>query len=162
MGGHMMEQLQIEDWLILIAFVLLISGPRLAVDAQRFLEGLRDRKQRRMNLFYTLMSTRLSYEHVRALDLIGLEFGGNKLFGNWIQLSKKKAVTNACKNYNDQLGQPYTTETLPAWNERCLEMLTELLYVMSRALGHDFDEGMLKRVLHARRTPEREIDRERM
>jgi hypothetical protein len=44
-----------KDWITVLAVV---AGPILAVQAQKYVEAFRERKQRRLTLFRTLMSTR--------------------------------------------------------------------------------------------------------
>ena len=87
--------MQTKDWITVIA---VIAGPILAVQAQKFVESFREKKQRRSAIFKTLMSTRaerLHREHVQALNMIDIEFYGRRLFGTRYQTSKEKSVTNA-------------------------------------------------------------------
>ena len=90
-------------------------------------------------------ATRLSLEHVSALNMIDIEFYGQRIFGIRFQGKAKKKVTNAWKIYNDHLNVPFTPETFQAWNARGTELFTTMLYMMSQALGYDFDEVQLKR-----------------
>jgi len=141
----MIDELEIKDWITLSAIII---GPILAVQAQKFLEAVRYKKQRRLNLFHTLMSTRasrISNEHVGALNMIDIEFYGRKVFGYRFQTPKEKSITNAWKNYNDQLNTRYAPEQLIVWADKNDQLLTALLYKMSNALGYDFDEVQLKR-----------------
>lgn len=141
----MIDELEIKDWITLSAIII---GPILAVQTQKFLEAVRYKKQRRLNLFHTLMSTRasrVSNEHVGALNMIDLEFYGRKVFGYRFQTPKEKSITNAWKNYNDQLNTRYEPEQLAIWIDKNDQLLTALLYKMSNALGYDFDEVQLKR-----------------
>jgi len=108
-------ELEIKDWITISAIII---GPILAVQAQKFIEAVRYKKQRRLNLFHTLMSTRasrVSNEHVGALNMIDIEFYGRKIFGFRFQTPKEKSITNAWKNYNDQLNAPYAPEQLAMW-----------------------------------------------
>lgn len=137
--------MELKDWIMTVA---VIAGPILAVQAQKIVEAIRGKKQRRLNLFHTLMSTRatrLSQDHVSALNMIDIEFYGRRLFGIRIQTKSEKKVTNSWKTYNDQLSSIYTPETFSVWNDRVFELFTAMLYSMSQALGYDFDEVQLKR-----------------
>lgn len=141
----MIDELEIKDWISISAIII---GPILAVQAQKFLEAVRYKKQRRLNLFHTLMSTRatrVSNEHVGALNMIDIEFYGRKIFGHRFQTPTEKSITNAWKNYNDQLNTPYAPEQLAMWADKGDVLFTTLLYKMSNALGYDFDEVQLKR-----------------
>ena len=64
----------ISDWLIILATV---SGPILAVQAQKFIERARARRESRLSIFYRLMTFRatpLAPERIQALNMIDLEF----------------------------------------------------------------------------------------
>jgi len=132
--------------IIMIAAV--IAGPILAVQAQKYLESLKDNKRRKMALFQTLMSTRanrVSQAHVSALNMIDIEFYGKKVFGKRSQSNGEKKITNAWKVYNDQLNSKFSKDRLDAWADKRDELFTALLYTMSQYLGYDFDEVQLKR-----------------
>jgi len=141
----MIEGMSPKDWITIAAIII---GPILAVQAQKILESIRYKKQKRLNLYHTLMSTRatrISNEHVSALNMIDIEFYGRKFLGIKFQTPSEKSVTNAWKNYNDQLNSQYLPEQLPVWAERNEQLFTTLLYKISKALGYDFDEVQLKR-----------------
>uniref|UniRef100_UPI002AA29EDF DUF6680 family protein n=2 Tax=Serratia TaxID=613 RepID=UPI002AA29EDF len=68
--------LQFKDAIMTGAVIL---GPIFAVQVQKYLEQFREKKQRRLNIFRSLMSTRaerLNREHVQALNMIDIEFYG--------------------------------------------------------------------------------------
>jgi hypothetical protein len=69
-----------------IVFATLL-GPVLAVQAQKWIERARERKQRKIGIFRTLMATRaafLSPAHVEALNAVPIEFYGNrKIVNSW-------------------------------------------------------------------------------
>ena len=137
--------MQTRDWITVVA---VIAGPILAVQAQQFIESLREKKKRRSEIFKKLMSTRaerVNREHVQALNMIDIEFYGRKLFGVRYQTNKEKSVTNAWKNYNDKLNdlKSYTSQEL--WQKEIDSLFTILLYKMSIALGYEYDEVQLKR-----------------
>jgi len=141
----MIDGMENKDWIMLSAIII---GPILAVQAQKILESLRYKKQKRLTLFHTLMSTRatrVSNEHVASLNMIDIEFYGRKILGTRIQTPKEKTVTNAWKNYNDHLNSQYAPAQFPVWVERGEQLFTSLLYKMSKSLGYDFDEVQLKR-----------------
>ena len=130
----------------IITVSAIIIGPILAVQAQKWLETIRYKKHRRLQLFHTLMSTRatrLSHEHVSALNMIDIEFYGRKIFSMKFQRPSERSVTNAWKIYNDRLNQTYTSDQ-SAFDARD-DAFIKLLYEMSNALGYNFDEVQLKR-----------------
>ena len=137
--------MEIKDWITISA---VIAGPILAVQAQKFIESTKSRKDRKLRLFHTLMetrATRLSGPHVSALNMIDLEFYGRSLFGKRWQSEHEKKVTNAWKVYNDHLNDSVPDERMDGWMEKGTELFTKLLYAMSQSLGYDFDEVQLKR-----------------
>ncbi|GFD97300.1 hypothetical protein KUL156_56210 [Alteromonas sp. KUL156] len=137
--------MEIKDWITIVA---VIAGPILAVQAQKLIESIKERKQRKLKLFHTLMetrATRLSGKHVSALNMIDLEFYGRSIFGKRWQSSADREVTNAWKIYNDHLNNGASEDRIDAWVDRGSELFTSLLYAMSKSLGYDFDEVQLKR-----------------
>jgi hypothetical protein len=119
-----------------------ILGPILAVQAQKWVEKARERRQGRMHVFYWLMATRatrLASEHVQALNRIELEFGGNKF----------KAVRDAWHLYADKLGESVGDQPsearLETWSSERDTLFTDLMFTMSRALGYDFDRVQIMR-----------------
>ena len=123
----MMSSITISDWLIILATV---CGPILAVQAQKFIERTRARRETRLSIFYRLMTFRatpLAPERIQALNMIDLEFRPN-----WLgrQSTKDKAVTTAWKNLLDELDSgPGIAQDVPnyatiavAWQKRCDEL----------------------------------------
>jgi hypothetical protein len=65
------------EWITVAAIVL---GPILALLSQRLLDRVREKKDRRVRLFFTLMSTRatpLAPDHINALNSIDVVFETN-------------------------------------------------------------------------------------
>lgn len=123
-----------------ILILATIAGPVLAVQAQKWLERIREARKRRLNLFFQLMATRasrLSHEHVRALNMIDIEFYGD---------DKYRSVIDAWRIYHDHLNdQTVTDAQISSWVNRGADLFVDLLYAMSRALGYNFDKVQLKR-----------------
>lgn len=81
---------------VLIVISTLIA-PLLAVQAQKWLERYREDHERKLRVFKILMATRaatVSPDHVQALNMIDLEFQGEKC----------KKVRTEWKTYLDHLG----------------------------------------------------------
>ena len=128
-----------ESWKasdVAIVFATLL-GPVLAVQAQRLVDLLRERRRNRLAIFHTLMTTRaatLSPEHVRAINSIPLEFRGNR--------QALKVILGAWKQYMDHLN---TREmNIEVWGPRRIELFVALLGKMATFLGYDFDPVELK------------------
>ncbi len=83
----------VSNWVMIFAIVM---GPILAVQVQKILEGIKEGKERRIRVFKDLMATRasaLAYQHVVALNMVGLEFHDKKY----------TKVLNAWTTYLDHL-----------------------------------------------------------
>lgn len=134
----------------IIMTTAVIIGPILAVQIQKILEQFREKKQNRLYIFRTLMSTRaqrLSREHVQALNMIDIEFYGRKipLVRTKYQTKNEQAVTHAWKSYNNHLGKLNEFPDINIWNSKIEDLFTELLYAISQAMNYDFDKVELQR-----------------
>ena len=137
------------DWIMIAAVV---AGPILAVQAQRLLESIRDRRNRRMAVFHDLMATRaarVSHVHVQALNMIDIEFYGRRVFGMRFQTPSEKAVSNAWRVYSDHLNNRYADSEVARWGDDGDKLFAKLLFELSRALGYDFDEVQLRRNVYS-------------
>ena len=132
----------------IVMILAVILGPILAVQTQKYIELIQETEKRKLHIFRTLMSTRatkLSQDHVAALNMIDIEFYGKKYFGKRNQSEDERKVTNAWKLYNDHLNNnsPYGNPDI--WNEEVDKLFNALIYSMAKHLNYDFDEVQLKR-----------------
>lgn len=140
-----MIELKTSEWVIVLAT---LAGPVLAVQAQKFIERARETRQRRLRLFYTLMGTRasrVSSDHVQALNMIDIEFYGRRLLRMRFQKSADKNVIDAWKIYKDHLNERVDATGLDAWARRSDDLFVDLLHSISLAVGYEFDKVQLKR-----------------
>ena len=124
----------IADWLMISAVLL---GPIIAVRLTRYLDSKKEERERKLQVFKTLMATRaytISWDHVVALNRIDLEFDKNK--------KKEKAVIEAWKAYLDLLGDKNIP--LEQWGVKRIDLLVELLHKMAQVLDYDFDKTHIK------------------
>lgn len=124
----------------IIMTAAVIIGPIAAVQIQKWLEHNRNNKERKLQLFKALMSTRatrVSIEHVQSLNMIDIEFD-NKGF---------EEVITAWRNYNDHLTNVDSKST--TWMERNDDLFIDLLYEMGKSLNYKFDKVMLKRTAYS-------------
>lgn len=127
-----------------IMAIAVVTGPIAAVlislwQTNRIAKKGEERK-RKEDLFKTLMATRatrLSQEHVRALNLIDVVF-----------TKKEQGILDAWKVYLDCL-TPHGTEighpNPQALIERRDDLFVEMLHEMAASLGYTFDRVLLKR-----------------
>src|SRR5690242_7405924 len=103
------------EWITVAA---LFAGPVIAVQLSELLTRRRAKHDRRLHVFRTLMATRatrVSREHVAALNMIDLEFDE--------QDDGDKAVRDAWKVYLDHLSNK--TEPLNNWVQKGSELFVE-------------------------------------
>lgn len=70
-----------ELWMGISTIIAVVMGPILAVLITRFIDDQRAAKARKLDIFRSLMKTRrmpIHFEHVGALNLVEVEFIGNK------------------------------------------------------------------------------------
>ncbi|WCP81184.1 hypothetical protein PQE20_04090 [Vibrio harveyi] len=124
----------ISDWIMILA---VFSGPIVAVQVTKHLDAKKEKRQRKLDIFKTLMATRsyaTSWDHVMTLNRIDLEFE--------VSHQKEKAVVEAWKQYFDLLGDK--TITGEQWGIKRVELLVELLHKMALVLDYDFDKTHIK------------------
>jgi hypothetical protein len=130
--------MELKDLLILCAMFI---GPITAIQVQKYMERYLEKRKEKKILFFTLMitrSTRLTEEHVRALNSIELLF------------QKEKQVLVQWKSYHDVLCHPpEKTETdktkWSEWQNNCNSKFDALLLSISKVLKYSFDEVDIKR-----------------
>ncbi|RLA37555.1 MAG: hypothetical protein DRQ64_09470 [Gammaproteobacteria bacterium] len=124
----------IADWLMILA---VLSGPVVAVRLTRHLDNQKEIRERKVDVFKTLMATRaytISWPHVEALNRIDLEFD--------LSNKKEKAVIEAWKEYLDLLNN--TSIPIEQWGVKRVDLLVELLHKMAKVLNYDFDKTHIK------------------
>ena len=119
--------------------VTLFTGPVAAVQTEKWLQRRRDKRKGKEHIFRTLMATRasrVSPEHVQALNMIDLEFYGGG--------GKNKKVREAWKAYLDHLNVQYDKDHAAASEMKRDELFVDLLYQMALCLDFDFDKTHIK------------------
>ena len=137
----LMFGISIEAWLTIVAIII---GPVLAVQAQKWIERRREDRFRKLYLFRELMATRaarLSQRHVEALNLIDLEYPGDK--------AKDKSVHEAWRSYLDALGTPNDPERQEIIFSKRNDAFTELMYQMAKRLDFPFDKVAIQRNVYS-------------
>jgi hypothetical protein len=132
---------------VFLVVVATILGPILAVQAQKWIERLRETHERKLRVFYTLMGSRAartSAEHVQALNLIDLLF----------RRKAEKPIIDAWEAYREHLNQDVEKMTPPqldAWSTRSNDHFNDLMYAMSGALRYRFTKPQLQRGIYSPR-----------
>lgn len=126
--------LKISDWIMVIAVFL---GPIVAVQLTRYLDNRNELRNRKLDLFRTLMATRaytVSWDHVNALNRIDVEFDS--------KVKKEKDVLDSWKSYLDLLNDK--TLNPESWNIRRIDLFIDLLHKMALVLNYGFDKTHIK------------------
>jgi hypothetical protein len=121
----------------IITIIAIFLGPIIAVQLTQYIDRKRQSRIAKETLFKTLMRTRatlLSPSHIEALNMIDVEFYGNK--------KNNKNVVSAWKLYLDNLGDQRTPEDILLSKRN--DLFVDLLYTMSIALNYDFDKEHIK------------------
>lgn len=133
--------MDISDIVMIFAVIL---GPILAVQTQKYIELIQETEKRKLHIFRTLMSTRatrLSQEHVTALNMIDIEFYGKKYFGKRLQSKSEKKIIQLWQVYNNYLN----TESIyiDSSDKEAVKHCTALLTAIAKHLGYKFDDEQL-------------------
>ena len=126
--------MKLSEWIMIFAVLL---GPVIAIQLTRYLDNKKEIRQRKLDLFRTLMATRaynISWDHVSALNRIDLEFDS--------RIPKEKEVLNSWKSYLDLLGDKAITGE--PWTIKRVDLFVELLHKMANVLDYDFDKTHIK------------------
>jgi len=94
---------------VILAFSTLIA-PLAALQIQVYVEGLKVKSAKKMDIFRTLMATRatpLDREHVKALNMINIEFYHDKdvidAWKQFLELRCRTDLADLTKEYEDSL-----------------------------------------------------------
>lgn len=139
----------IAEWMMIAAVLL---APLTAVQVQKWLEGWREKKERKKQIFTTLMATRatrIDPSHVTALNMIDLEFKETSVLEKWREyldcLAEVPEIPAA--NSSADIQQTYKN-VLNNWTGRHDDKFIDLLYEMSRVLKYKFDKVYLKKSIY--------------
>lgn len=141
--------MNIDTWAVVLATIV---GPLSAVFITRWSDIRRERRNRLLYVYRTLMATRrsaISQDHVSAINLVEVEFHG------------VKPVIEAWSAYLTHLNTPTpsgaTNDQLAAWNDRRAELLALLLVKIAAHLG--ISKGEIE-ILHGGYAPQAWLTRE--
>ena len=123
---------------IWIAIVAIITGPTSALLIGKYIEERRAKRNRRIQIFHSLMSnraSRLSPAWVQALNGIETEFYGDK------------EVIESWRLLVDHLNAPESSDPkkVEQWQNALMDHVNDMLYEMGESLGYHFDKVTLKR-----------------
>jgi len=130
--------MSLGEFLTILAILL---APLVAIQGSLYLARKREKKERRRQVFNSLMATRasrLSLEHTRTLNMIDVEFYGKD--------KASKRVVQAWKVYLDHLEDKSLCESsLEAWISKGNDLFVDLLYQMAVSLDYEFEKVSIKK-----------------
>jgi hypothetical protein len=119
----------VDLYLGIAVVIATILGPILAVLVTRHIDGKRQIRERRLEIFRSLMATRrapLAADKVKALNMVEVDFYGNS----------KVLVA-----HKDVMAHINTTQgDVPQWNDRHRKLMTKLLSEMAISLGYELQQ----------------------
>lgn len=133
-----MSELKAADWLI--AFCTFVA-PFAAVHAQWWIEKFRETRQRQLDIFRTLMATRmaiLSDRHVEALNAIPIEFYNVKAVMDRWEEYMAHLIPSVSVDQNEYVSA--------LWNNKRADLLKQLLAEIGTRLGYPFNQAQIDRV----------------
>ncbi len=132
------------DWSIKVTDLAIVFataiGPILAIQIQKIIERRQEKRQLQLSIFKTLMSTRvsrMSERHVDALNMIPIEFYGQKYI----------RILNAWKTYINHLS-PNETDA-ETWGNKSNELYITLVKELASNLGYSFYDEELKKEIYS-------------
>ncbi|PCI46228.1 MAG: hypothetical protein COB49_08855 [Alphaproteobacteria bacterium] len=139
----------IADSLMILSVLL---APLVALQVQKHLKVWEEKKERRVQIFKMLMSTRatrIDPSHVAALNMIDLEFKDDSVTEKWREymdshVSSPKSP-DADASIEDQ--KKYDQE-LKNWSTTHDDKFINLLYEISKSLKYKFDKVHLKKSIY--------------
>jgi hypothetical protein len=127
------------DWLTVLAIVV---GPILALLTQRLLDWIREKKQRRVQLYLTVMSLRATWLHpdsVRALNSIDTIFDGES--DSDVRKAWSAVIAFARTPQPDFRVQ---RDQALAWNDHLVDLRVDLYQLLGVAVGYNHTVDYIK------------------
>ncbi len=113
---------------VVIATVL---GPVLAVFVTRYVDSRRQIRERRLEIFRSLMATRrapLAADKVKALNMVEIDFYG------------VSSVQEAHRDVMAHINTRQSPDQLEEWNDRHRKLITKLLSEMAKVLDYQLQQ----------------------
>jgi hypothetical protein len=135
--------MNISDLLTILA---ILTAPIIALQIQKYIEGRKEIRERKMQIFRTLMATRatrLDVKHIEALNMIDIEFFKNKKITEaW------KLLLDNFANYPQNSNEENYKSKLSSCTEKSDVLFVDLLSEIAKSLDYKFDKVHLKRNIY--------------
>ena len=135
--------MNISDLLTILA---ILTAPIIALQIQKYIEDRKEIRERKMQIFRTLMATRatrLDVKHIEALNMIDIEFFKNKKITEaW------KLLLDNFANYPQNPNEKNYESKISSCAEKSDGLFVDLLSEMAKSLDYKFDKVQLKRNIY--------------
>ncbi len=135
----------------IVTILATLISPLLAVQTQKIIERYNEKKSLKIDIFKQLMATRapnsrLSGDHVRALNMIDLAFYGKPKRGQAKRTKTENEVLSSWKLYFNHLNIPFPTNEAGGiiWNQTSNNLFLDLLSAISKDIGYEFARDQLQ------------------
>lgn len=138
-------------WFEILTLIALIAGPVIAVIIARNMDTRRAKRERRMDIFRTLMRTRRSRlmpDHVGALNLVEIEFKEETaVITEWKAYFEHLAIDHPKRTeeqVKDEMAQAEKQRRFGKYDERIAKerekLLAKLLHAIAKVLGFKIEQ----------------------
>lgn len=126
----------------LLTIIAIILAPIIALRVQTKLETVKEKKQKKLGIFKTLIATyatRVSPDHIQSLNMINIEFYGiNSVIDSW-RLYQEHLVTPDPKANDTSLLVEEREDAAEKWITKGNKLFIDLLVEISKEVGLPFD-----------------------
>ena len=142
--------LSITSWLTtnigLVTVVAILLAPIFALRVQKKLDAAKEKGQMKLIIFKTLIATyatRVSPDHIQALNMINIEFYGIEIVLNSWREYQKHLTTPIPEANNTPTPLEEREKIAKEWIEKGSDLFINLLVSMSKEVGYPFDKATL-------------------
>lgn len=140
----------ITEWLTrnngTVTVIAILLAPIIALRVQTKLEIVKEIRQRKLSIFKTLIATyatRLSPDHIQALNMINIEFYGIQSVLNSWRLYNQHLTTPIPEANDTNLSITEREEAAKKWLDNGNELFINMLVAISNEAGFPFDKPTL-------------------
>lgn len=131
-----------------VTVVAILLAPIIALRVQTKLDAAKEKRQRKLIIFKTLIATyatRVSPDHIQALNMINIEFYGTQsVLGSW-RLYQQHLTTPDPKANDTSTPIEEREKAAQQWLETGNDLFINLLVDMSNEVGFPFDKPTLSK-----------------
>ncbi len=138
-------------WFEIFTLIALIAGPAIAVIIARYMDTRRAKRERRMDIFRTLMRTRRSRlmpDHVGALNLVEIEFKDEAtVITEWKAYFEHLGIDHPKRTdeqVEDEMTQEEKQRRFGKYDQRIIKerekLLAKLLHAIAKVLNFEIEQ----------------------